>query len=605
MILCLVATGAFSCTEDFEEMNTNPNRTTIVDPEALFMGSPIYTMMTFGSANNFWIFGNYSGQISMAGGVYPTYGSDGKESNMWDDLYLKCINPLVTIDTMKKNDPAFANRVAIARIWKAYIFSEMVALWGPLPYTKACKRMEYTPYDSESDIYKDLLVQLKVNADALNKDGDKYSNKKDPLVMNSASSDIEKWRKFAHSIRLRVASRLIDYKDTDVRELGKAALVEELNNPANLIISSNADNCYIDFTDNERSFWNPYFVYTQLDNTQAGGTYPVVHEQMLMYLIAYNDPRLAVFCNTADFIKAYWKYRGRPSTTRVPEWDKQILDNPHNNAQQDYYSYIKDEFGGRVAKWQIITYPEIACIRAEAVYRGFWGNQAEAKNYYIASINAFRDRYATIIPQDSLDKYQEHWGIKWFTGEELPYDFRYRREGDIQGAGDTLKRVDSRVNARKAVSIYRDYLGISDCVLSDFPADNPLEINGVRYNIETNANYKRIILQHWMALFFQGIDSWTLLRRTQLLRFTPVWFPSEDNHTSYTQQWAYLPQRLPYPLSEEAGNSSEAQKGIDMLDDKVNSIQAKLKIAKPVIDFKRANFPNYQQPDFPYSVSYK
>jgi len=578
-MLCAVAALTFSCTDKFEEINTNPNRWPEVDPESLFTGSPASTMMTLncvgtnfndeGLQSSVWIFGNYSGHISMTSGPYPQYGSDGKENALWENFYLKCVNPLVAIEQMKGNDPAYANRIAITRIWKAYVFSQMVSLWGPIPYFQACKGMTYTPYDSESDIYIDILDQLEINAKALNEEGDKFSDKKDPLF----NSDIKKWKKFAHSIRLRVAMRLSDYDDANVRGMARDALREELDNPQRLI-SSNSENIFMNYAD-ERSFRNPFFSYTQ-NNPNAEGGYPVIHEQLLMRLIGYEDPRLTVFCKPATDMYKSGDYLGRPSTTRTPP-NIQIIDNPHTNAAQDYYSYVANEFANAQARWMIISYPEIACIRAEAAYRGFWGSKADAENYYYQSIDAFSDRYSTSI---DMSKYKDHWGIKWFRDGDTAYDF----ENDTIVGGTKSREMNALLNSSAEKNIYRDYLGISDCVLSDWDYDNPKQvIHGDA--LPQNANYKRIVMQHWLALFFQGPDAWTLLRRTQQLQFSPVWNPDNDDKTVYTDhggsRWGYLPQRLPYPNSEITSNN-KAKEAIKMLDINANSIQVKLKFAKPV-----------------------
>ena len=387
--------------------------------------------------------------------------------------------------------------------------------------------------------------------------------------------------------------------------VGRSVVAEELNAPEN-IIESNSENVYMNFSSQERNYWNPYYTYTKIDNPSAEGTFPVIHEQFLMYLIGYDDPRLSIYCNKVEYKYATnkWEYRGRPSTTRVPEWDRQILDNPHNSAKQNYYSYVTNEFAGQAAKWMIISYPEIACIRAEAAYRDIWQGTQEDSIYYYAAIDASGERFGV-----DMTEYKSHWGIKWYKEGDEPYDFTTNRTNGGTTT-DTCARKDPRINNVKATSIYRDYLGISSCVLSDIPSENPLTYNVqgkiVQYNYSNDANYKRIILQHWIALFFQGIDSWTLLRRTQQIQFTPVWFPSGDTYTSYTQEWAYLPQRLPYPLKEITANSNASKEAISWLENNSNSIQTKLKFAKPVIDFTSSNFPYLNlASEFPYSVVFR
>lgn len=545
-MLVLAALLMPACTDGFEDINKNPNQLSETEPEYLFVSSPINTMMTYGSDNIFWIFGNYSGQISMTGGAYPTYGYDGREGNMYRDIYVKMLLPLIEIERNYGDKPGYENRIAIARIWKSYIFSQAVALWGPIPYTRACMGDQYVKFDSEEFIYLDLLKSLKANADSLRDNGDKYPDLAEPVF----KSDVKRWRQFAHSLRLKIASRLIDFEDAEVRTAAHQALNEELDDEGKLLISSNAQNCFMTFA-KELKYRNPFFVATT-ETVLSDGVYPVIHEHLMMYLQAYKDPRLGIFCQRIENENDDYEYFSRPSTLRIPP-DFQLLENPHHAKTKEDYSYVSDYFGGRLAKFMLISYPEICCIRAEATYRGIWkAPKKSAKDYYNEAIDAFSNRYDTSISAAKLKTYKEQPGIKWVDAGETPLPV------------DTVGRS----------SEFYDYLGISTCYIDGESADE---------------NYKRIVVQHWMSLFFQGIDSWTLLRRTQLLQLSPVWYPGDDYGSNNGKEWAYLPQRLIYPMSEMAINPKETDAAIQMVGGS-NSLHRKLKFAKPVVEFEE--YPN-------------
>ncbi|HET6556618.1 MAG TPA: SusD/RagB family nutrient-binding outer membrane lipoprotein, partial [Prolixibacteraceae bacterium] len=74
-------------------------------------------------------------------------------------------------------------------------------------------------------------------------------------------------------------------------------------------------------------------------------------------------------------------------------------------------------------------------------------------------------------------------------------------------------------------------------------------------------NLKRIVVQHWISLFGQNIDAWVLLRRTQVIPFKPN-FNANQNDGYVNGTWAYIPERLTYPLREININSTETQNAI-------------------------------------------
>lgn len=140
----------------------------------------------------------------------------------WNDIYsnardLKSIidintDPVLKIDaaTMAPN----ANQIAAARIMLAYIFQLATDVWGDIPYySHGSSNPDFqalqgnnevlTPkYARQQDIYTDLLKELdEAQAMILTDDvmigGD-----------NIYSGDALQWKKFANSLRLRIANRI-------------------------------------------------------------------------------------------------------------------------------------------------------------------------------------------------------------------------------------------------------------------------------------------------------------------------------------------------------------------------------------------------------------
>ena len=68
---------------------------------------------------------------------------------------------LILIENKLGSDEAYHNRVIIAKIWENYLFSQAVSIWGNIPKSQAFKASEHVPYDKESDIYYEILADLK------------------------------------------------------------------------------------------------------------------------------------------------------------------------------------------------------------------------------------------------------------------------------------------------------------------------------------------------------------------------------------------------------------------------------------------------------------
>ena len=90
--------------------------------------------------------------------------------------------------------------------------------------------------------------------------------------------------------------------------------------------------------------------------------------------------------------------------------------------------------------------------------------------------------------------------------------------------------------------------------------------------------------QQYIAMFYQSLDAWTLIRRSQVLEFPPHFQPETGygavNAGTKDNPYAYIPQRLVYPDSEKTNNEYELTKGIANLDGQ-DAMSTKLWFALP------------------------
>jgi hypothetical protein len=459
---------------------------------------------------------------------------------LWNDLYGNALKPLFNIVNNYDNSPGHINRVAIAKIWRSYVFSILVGLYGPLPYSEACNGEAETRFDKEEEVYRGILAELKeaYSAININSTADKYPAITEPFLQ----SDLTRWRQFAHCIRLRTAMRIADcdVKNpdkpwlVDLANTAKAAVAEELDNAENnLLINDNSGNFAMAFDPNDLNTQNPLFFivnqHTNKDNEL--GNLPVLHESLMMWIkpATYNDPVLPVYVTEAKVgtgaTKGMDKYRGRPNSFSRPDnYNRPGWSNPYDKTSKyDHFATIGNYFQKSDAKYYFFSYPELCFLRAVAKLKGYWtGGSKTAEDYYYEGIDARCLKYD--IAQTKITPYKNFPGIKWSTPT------------------DTL-------SSNVIASEFMDYLGgITNSLLGG-----------------EEDNLKRIIVQHWISLFGQNIDAWILIRRTQLIPFKPNFSTSLTG--GYIQQnthgsWGYIPERLVYPGGERRINTKEAQNAI-------------------------------------------
>jgi hypothetical protein len=96
------------------------------------------------------------------------------------------------------------NQIAVANIIQSYIYWAVTDRWGDMPYSEALKGVaKLNPkYDSQEEIYKGILGQLKAAVDGF--DDSKPTVTGDIIF----SGNIAKWRKAANSLRMLISLRM-------------------------------------------------------------------------------------------------------------------------------------------------------------------------------------------------------------------------------------------------------------------------------------------------------------------------------------------------------------------------------------------------------------
>ncbi|WP_026450500.1 SusD/RagB family nutrient-binding outer membrane lipoprotein [Aequorivita capsosiphonis] len=274
-----------SCDSGLEELNENPNAPESVLPNTIFNSAT--KQFTDFSRNEFnhgrldlnWM--EYWGQIAYADEDRYLYRETSAQS-IYQTSYLVAqeFKSIIDINT----DPVTAeeassvgnndNQIAASRIMLSYLFYELTNFFGDVPYYsygnddpdfQALQIDEFLSpkFAKQQKIYPDILKELRESADML--------NTSEPVFIsgdNVLGGDATKWKKFANSLILRVAT---NYKSVDAGA-ANAAIATAISSG---VFESNADNAVQTYEDSDLN-GSPFWV-AFIDRTDFAVTAPFVN----------------------------------------------------------------------------------------------------------------------------------------------------------------------------------------------------------------------------------------------------------------------------------------------------------------------------------------
>mgnify|MGYP003671186875 CR=1 FL=1 len=343
-----------SCTSDFDKINTDPTLVTedIIKPSMLLTSVLKYSVF---STYNLSIVAEYSGYYS--NGASGSIFQNANWNDPYNSFYRNYIINTAEIIRLTSKDPKLVNQTSMARILKVWLYSQLTDLYGDVPYFEAAQKVDEVinqpKYDSQKDIYTDMLKELKEAAAALNED---------PLLPSFGAADIlmqgnvDRWRRFANSLRLRLAMR-VRYAD---ETLAKQHIQEVITAP---LIDNNAFNVFLKTisgsdTRNRNPQWND-----PINNYPQSVSFTVTETLKML-----KDPRLSIFLVPApDSISGY---RGRPIAA-LPE--EKGYDANVNSASQAQY------FREAVYPIMVMNAAEVSLLRAEAALFKFTTENAQVQ----------------------------------------------------------------------------------------------------------------------------------------------------------------------------------------------------------------------------------
>jgi hypothetical protein len=370
ILLVLVAFFA-SCTNQFEEFNTDVKNPAVVTGEALFSNAQLTLVDQTSSTNvnlNVWkLFAQYWTETTYTDeanydivnrtipdatfrAYYRGFLKDFKEAG---EIITK------TATTSSVGDIEKANKLAIIELMNVYSYQNLVDIFGNVPYSEAMDINNIAPkYDDAATIYEDLIKRI-----------DAALGKLDPSQGSFGSADliyggdVAAWKKFGNSLKLKIGITLSDANPTLAKATVEAAITGG-------VFTSSDDNALLHYLGAIHT--NQIYV----DVVQSGRDDFIPANTIVDLMNTLTDPRRPLYFTLVD-------------TSTVLNVEKLAYlggiyaeSNPFTQ-----YSHIAAEIIAPTFSGILLTYDEVLFYEAEAAART-WSVGGTASELYDDAITA-------------------------------------------------------------------------------------------------------------------------------------------------------------------------------------------------------------------------
>lgn len=449
----IVSVLVSSCTDDFEEINTNTRVLSKLDKATIgnVFARTQYRGMLY---RNYQIFNNlfadnYAQYCSVTQTKFPSdrYIVVGGWVNAdWSSFYSNGANNLAIVLSLtqpSQNEGMEAHH-AIAQIEKVLYYQQMTDYWGPIPYSEVGLGGKSVAYDSQEFIYNDFFALLDSALTTLNahKGGNAFGSH-DQIF----GGDIDSWIKFGNSVRLRCAMRISDVNPgkakTEAEKAVAGGVMTETSDDAIFHVTPDSYNLL-----NRMVPWNEFRMSATMESVLKG----------------YNDPRLPKFFGpTENSIEAGGELEWHGLRNGYSISDLGVIPEIQTKATSRYAERWQDPNLRGSNNIEVMHSSESYFLRAEGALKG-WNMGGNAKDLYEEGIRQ---------------------SLQWW----------------VPGISDA--EIDAYINSDATPTATFD-------VPADMAFTTPIKWSG-----DKNVQLEQIARQKWLALFPNGVEAWADVRRAE------------------------------------------------------------------------------------------
>ncbi len=503
---------AGSCTKKYDSINIDKNSiATLGSADLPFLFSQAESTAP-GSYWNYQVAENlFSDQYCQYFGCEATYFPSDRLV-IRQDWVGAAFNPMYTSvapqlqSIFAATDSATSAENAMAQVWWVYTFQRVTDYWGPIPYFSIGTAGNSVPYDAQKDIYADFINRLAGAVAVLHKhEGENHYGSYDLVY----GGDVNRWIKFANSLRLRIAIRISKVDPATAKSVGEAAVAD---GGGKWIMTTSAP-----ITDpTAQTSGDDAFVQRSAKGGPDGNGLQSMSDwnefrmsaSMASVLNGYQDPRLPQYFLPALNTGLYSGVRNGLSVAQLGLAPNQAANNSHVGKRWSSTNIV-DKNGNVLGDPNSIATAQNVMVTAESYF-----NRAEGALLGWNMGGTAKDLYNEGITNSLIQ-----WNVTNTT---------------VQNA---------YINSTNTPIAPGD--GLNSPPMTNIP---------VLFNTSNNAiALEQIATQKWLALYPDGMEAWADFRRSHVLKLYPIVNSDNPDITNTSTQWI---RRIPFLLSEQQTNAA-------------------------------------------------
>lgn len=297
-LLSGISMGAFtSCTQNYMDYNRNESEVTKKEMER---DGYLLSAAMLGMQNNVIPVEEHLNQFTecLLGGAWGGYFADSQtwassfshlnQSQDWlGKLYMDVMPNIYSNWNELKNATSDPVILSVGQIIKTAALARITDSFGPIPYSQVGINGKLTaPFDSQKEIYYTMFDELNTAISTLmkNQTNDFTANADDVF-----KGKVEKWIKFANSLKLRMAMRLVYADVAKAEAMAKEAI--DISDGKLGVMTQNSDNAFMKV--NINPFYKVCYEYN--------GGETKVSADLLRYMNSWADGRREKYAKKSTF----------------------------------------------------------------------------------------------------------------------------------------------------------------------------------------------------------------------------------------------------------------------------------------------------------------
>jgi len=523
-----------SCTDDFNEINEQPDALSTEDVSAkffvttvqqqllrptmipLWFGDVIMPDQFSGQSSNGWAGSDWTGDL---GWVYNSFYTD---LGCWD--WLAGYNSTLT-SYMNNVDEGGALEddmyYALGLIIKGFYYQQFTEAFGMIPFSEASDPNITLPkYDEQIDVYKGIIADIDKAIAIIGSNVDAGTGfgilRENDVVFNG---NMQNWKKTANSLKLRIALRAHGSQGEDFSA-----------NAASEAISSgvlaDADALFEGYAE-ETNIWGGSASYGDIWNNFTGSQWKV-SEAMINIMKSSNDPRLS---------KIALPSVGGSMTIVKP------TDGEGVTLISDHIAFVKSTLdkSGLILDTDY-TWTETAADLTITMPENT--NYIGMPSRLSPKLKGYMPDYLFSNPADIITQKTNQGKPLFPTILMTSADSHFMiAEAIVKGLASGDANNYYQIGLEKAMAIWET------STTSDFLGSNMGSLNGT-----VEENLEKIATQRWLANYTNGYESWSIVRDTGYPTTAVITSDNNDIYSFAGEMNGLQAQRLRYGTSVYGSN---------------------------------------------------